>query len=287
MRVVVTGQHGQVARALVRQAPAGVQVVTLGRPDLDLADAGSIVPAILAARPDVVISAAAYTAVDRAESEPDLAHAINAIGAGEVARGAAMAGAALLHLSSDYVFDGRQAAPYRESDPTAPLGAYGRSKLAGEQAVRAAHPAPLILRTSWVYAPFGHNFLRTMLRLAETRAKIAVVADQIGHPTSALDLADALLALTGEAGLYHLTGAGEASWADLAEVILAASARHGGPTARVRRIASVDYPTPAPRPRQSRLDGSALARRGVVLPDWRESVGRDVAELVCKREVCA
>lgn len=293
MRVLVTGRQGQVVRSLMVRAPAGVQIIALGRPELDLAASASIVPAILTARPDVVISAAAYTAVDRAESDAGAAHAINATAAGEVARAAAMAGAALIHLSTDYVFDGRQAAPYVESDPTCPLGVYGHSKLAGEQAVHTAHPAALILRTAWVYSPFGHNFLRTMLRLAETRGEIGVVADQIGSPTSALDLADALLALaTGpfpaQGGLYHIAGTGHASWADLAEVMLTASARAGGPTAHVRRIATRDYPTPAPRPRQSRLDSAALAARfGLRLPDWRVSAARDAYHLIQQREVCA
>ena len=195
MRVLVTGKHGQVATALLERARAGAELVMLGRPEFDLTEPATLAKAIVAAQPDVVINAAAYTAVDKAESEPDLAHRVNAEAAGAVAAAAAEIGAPILQLSTDYIFDGSLGRPYRENDPTAPLGVYGASKRAGEAAVIKANPRHAILRTAWVYAPFGANFVRTMLRLGETRDVVRVVADQQGCPTNALDIADALLAV--------------------------------------------------------------------------------------------
>jgi len=255
---------------------------------LDLAEPSGIAAALAAARPDVVVNAAAYTGVDKAESERDLAFAVNGAGAGAVATAARALGVPLIHISTDYVFDGSKPAAYVETDPTAPLGVYGASKLAGEQAVLAAYPGAVICRTAWVYSPFGANFVKTMLRLAETREELGVVADQIGNPTSALDIADAVLTLArrlkddpaAETGIFHMSGSGEASWADLAEAIFGASAAHGGPTARVRRITTADYPTPAPRPANSRLDCRKLAEvHGLSLPDWRPSLAAVVARL--------
>ena len=268
-------------------------MILVGRPDLDLAEPASILPALTAARPDIVISAAAYTAVDKAESEPARAFAVNAAGAGAVAAAAQQLGVAVVHLSTDYVFDGSGTRPYREDDPTGPLGVYGRSKLDGETAVAAANPRHVILRTAWVYAPFGANFVRTMLRLAATRDEVGVVADQHGCPTAALDIARALVAVAKQLaapgaterpdlmGVFHLTGQGEAVWADVAEVIFARSAEHGGPSARVKRIATADYPTPARRPANSRLDGGKLtAVYGITLPDWHVSVANCVTRLL-------
>jgi len=293
MKVAVTGMGGQVVSSLIARGLDAVEIVPLGRPVLDLAEPATIERAIRAAHPDVVVSAAAYTAVDKAEIEAERAHAINAIGAGEVARVAHEMLIPVIHLSTDYVFDGTGNAPYVESDPVAPLGVYGRSKLAGERAVMAAHPGAVILRTAWVYSPFGQNFVKTMLGLAETREELGVVADQIGNPTSALDIACAILDVA-EAlvehprattrGIFHMAAAGEASWADLAEAVFAESAARGGPTARVRRIASRDYPTAAGRPANSRLNCDALARAyGVRLPEWRPAVARVVAQLLDER----
>ncbi|KUR75715.1 dTDP-4-dehydrorhamnose reductase [Novosphingobium sp. FSW06-99] len=298
MRLVVTGVHGQVVRALVERAPAGVTVVALGRPDLDLADAPAIAPALAAVGADVVINAAAYTAVDKAETERDAAFAINATGAGAVAAAAHGLGVPLIHVSTDYVFDGAKPAPYVETDPTGPTGVYGASKLAGEAAVMAAHPGAVIARTAWVYSPFGANFVKTMLRLAATREELGVVADQVGNPTSALDIADGLLQIAANlqarpadpalAGLFHMTGSGEASWAGFAEAVFAASAAHGGPVARVNPIATTQYPTPARRPANSRLDCTRLATvHGVRLPDWRGSVEQIVARLLAAEETIA
>jgi dTDP-4-dehydrorhamnose reductase len=237
------------------------------------------------------VNAAAYTAVDEAESDPELAQAINGRGAGIVAAAAAAAGVPVVHVSTDYVFDGTAARPYREDDPVAPLGVYGASKLAGERTVAAATPDYAILRTAWVYSPFGKNFVRTMLRLAETRDEVAVVADQRGCPNCAFDLADGVIAVArnlagrpGDAslrGVFHLSAEGEASWADFATNVFAISARLGGPSARVREIVTSDYPTPARRPAYSCLDGRKLsARHGVRLPDWRASLETTIRCLI-------
>lgn len=294
MRIAVTGREGQVARSLAEVGSVeGIDIVTVGRPALDLLDPDGIDAALRALSPDLVINAAAYTAVDKAETEEAVALAVNAHGAGAVAAAAVALDVPILHLSTDYVFDGGSPRPYREDDATAPLGAYGRSKLAGERAVAAANPRHVILRTAWIYSPFGTNFVRTMLRLAATREEVGVVADQRGCPTSALDIAHALIAIArrlqepraSEAadrfGVFHMTGQGEAVWADVAEAVFAHASALGGPSARVRRIATSDYPTPAQRPANSRLDGSKLAAvYGVSLPAWQASLDTCVTRLV-------
>ena len=291
MRLVVTGREGQVVRSLVERAPEGVEVVPLGRPDLDLAGpAERIIAVIEAAQPDVIVSAAAYTQVDKAETEPELAFAVNEGGARAAARAAHLLAVPLLHLSTDYVFDGTKSAPYVEEDPTGPTGVYGASKLAGEQAVLAEHPDSVVLRTAWVYSPFGSNFLKTMLRLADSRDEIGVVADQRGNPSSALDIADAIFAIAanlhrsesqGQRGIFHMAGTGDASWAEFAEAIFAGSAEMDGPKAQVRHIAAAAYPTPAKRPANSRLDCTKLAERhGVRLPQWEASMKEVLARLL-------
>jgi dTDP-4-dehydrorhamnose reductase len=292
VRILVTGCEGQVARSLVERASeVGAEVVTRGRPDLDLAGpASAIVSAIEAARPDAIVSAAAYTRVDKAEAEPDLAFAINEAGAAAIARAARGLDVPLVHLSTDYVFDGSKSEPYIETDPAEPTTVYGASKLAGEKAVLAEHGNSAVLRTAWVYSPFGANFGKTMLRLAEARDKVAVVADQRGNPTSALDIADGVMAvITGlrsdqdpdRRGVFHMTATGEASWADLAEAVFRVSAEAGGPNATVKRITTADYPTAARRPANSRLDCSKLAQvYGLRLPDWRDSLQVVVKRLV-------
>lgn len=292
MRIAVTGKDGQVVRSLIeRGAGAGHDIVALGRPELDLAGGGDAIVATLeAARPDVIVSAAAYTAVDQAESERELAFAVNHAGAGAVAAAAHRLGVPLIHLSTDYVFDGAKNDPYVETDRVQPTGVYGASKLAGEQAVLAAHDNVAILRTAWVYSPFGGNFVKTMLRLAENRDEIAVVGDQRGNPTSALDIADGVIAVAanlvgdsdrGKRGVFHMTGSGDASWAEFADAIFAASAAAGGQSAHVRKIGTSDYPTAAKRPANSRLAGDRLALvHGVRLPDWRQSTAIIVARLV-------
>jgi dTDP-4-dehydrorhamnose reductase len=282
MRIAVTGSKGQVATSLLERAGDKVEVIALGRPAFDLTDRASVLAGLEAARPDVVVNAAAYTAVDKAEVEEADAIRVNGEGAGHVAEAAARQGIPLVHLSTDYVFDGALDRPYREDDSTGPTGAYGRSKLAGEKSVAERCTDSVILRTAWVYSPFGANFVRTMLRLNETRDEVAVVADQRGNPTSALDIADAVIAIAAKLredtapalrGVFHMTGSGEATWADLAETVFHEAAARGRRLTRVRRIATADYPTPARRPANSRLDNEKLARvYGVRLAEWRRSV---------------
>lgn len=290
MRIVVTGREGQIVRALIERANSEQTIIPIGRPELDLAAAPeSVISAIVNAWPDVVVSAAAYTAVDRAESEPDLAFAVNERGAAAVAEAAARLGVPMIHVSTDYVFDGEKPSPYVESDPTGPTGVYGASKLAGEAAVLRTHANSAILRTAWVYSPFGANFVKTMLRLAADRDEISIVADQVGNPSSALDIANAILHVASNLrtsndsrlrGVFHMAGAGDASWADFAEAVFDASKASGGPTAVVRRIATADYPTAARRPANSRLDSSKLrAVHGVALPRWRMSLPAVVQRL--------
>jgi dTDP-4-dehydrorhamnose reductase len=292
MRIAVTGSQGQVARSLTeRGAEMGANIVAIGRPILDLADPSTILPALRAAAPDVIVNAAAYTGVDAAETEEASAHQINAEGANAVAKAAAALSIPIIHLSTDYVFDGMLDTPYREEDVTRPLNAYGRSKLAGEEAVRNAACRHVILRSAWVYSPFGKNFLRTMLALAESRQTVSVVADQFGQPTSALDIADGILAICCRLraqpedntlfGTFHMAAQGAASWADLAEAIFAEREQHGRSRVRVSRIASRDYKTAARRPANSRLDTAKLARAyGILLPPWRQSVSEVVERLL-------
>lgn len=296
MRIAVTGQQGQIVRSLIERATGGVaEIIAVGRPRLDLTDPASIAGAIAATRPDAIISAAAYTAVDRAESEPDLARRINAQGAGAVAAAAHELAVPILHLSTDYVFNGSGDRPWREDDATGPLGVYGRTKLAGEQAVANAAPNHAIVRTAWVYGPFGANFVRTMLRLAAERDMVRVVADQTGNPSCSLDIADGLLRMARNLvendqpdlrGIFHLAGADEASWADFAEAIFQHSSACGGPSAKVERIATAEFPTAATRPANSRLDcGKLSAIHGVALPSWRSALPEVVARLVTDMKV--
>jgi dTDP-4-dehydrorhamnose reductase len=291
MRIAVTGRQGQLATALVERAPRDMAIVACGRPDLELTQPETVYRCLQAAAPDLVVSAAAYTGVDAAESEPDLAYAINREGAGAVAQSAAALGIPLIHISTDYVFEGTKAGSYEEDDAPLPLGVYGASKLAGERVVRATTANHAILRTAWVYSPFGRNFLKTMLRLAKDHPTLRVVADQVGSPTCALDLADGVLAVArnllqrpGEdtlRGTFHMTGSGTASWADFATGIVAAAGRHGGSGAVIERIATSDYPTAARRPANSTLSNVKLGRvHGVRLPDWRQSTNTVVRRLI-------
>ncbi|MBJ7442212.1 MAG: dTDP-4-dehydrorhamnose reductase [Sphingopyxis sp.] len=283
MKIAVTGTAGQVVTSLIERGTiAGHNVIAIGRPDLDLADPASVVSALEAAAPDVIVSAAAYTAVDKAETESDLAHAVNGAGAGAVAQAARLLDVPLIHISTDYVFDGTLDRPYVESDPTGPTGVYGASKLAGEQAVLDTHDNSAVLRVAWVYSPFGSNFVKTMLRLARDRDELGVVGDQVGNPTSALAIADGILQVAANMvadgspalrGVFHMTALGEGSWADFAQAIFTASTARGGPSASVRPIGTLDYPTPATRPANSRLDCGLIAQsHGVTLPDWRTSL---------------
>jgi dTDP-4-dehydrorhamnose reductase len=284
IRIAVTGRQGQLARALAEAGPGlNVEIVNLGYPELDLAVPETVEAVLQAATPDIVVNAAAYTAVDLAEREPEQAYAVNATGAGAVAAAARTLGVPVIHLSTDYVFDGRQTTPYRETDPVAPSSVYGATKLAGEQAVAKATPDHVILRTAWLYAPYGKNFVRTMLSLARNRDEVRVVADQHGCPTYALDLAVAIIAVAQNVsnrpdhpqlrGVFHLAGDGETTWADFAAAIFAFVAAKGARTPKLTQISSADYPTAASRPLNSRLDCRKLARiHGLSLPSWRTSL---------------
>jgi dTDP-4-dehydrorhamnose reductase len=294
MRIAVTGSEGQVVRSLREcAAKRGVEIVTLARPHCDLAEPSTIFPAIEASAPDIVVNAAAYTAVDNAEFEENLAMQINGASAGTIAHATENLGIPIVQLSTDYVFDGSLDRPYRENDLVGPLGAYGRSKFAGEKAVEAANPRHVIIRISWVYSPFGANFVRTMLRLGETRGSINVVADQVGCPTSALDIADAVLDVCRMLhtypdderllGVFHMAGRGEASWADFAEAIFGEAMRWGRRPVEVVRISTAQYPTPATRPSNSRLDTQKLANvYGISLPQWRHSLSSVIERLLGK-----
>jgi dTDP-4-dehydrorhamnose reductase len=291
MRILVAGGQGQLARALVEAARGRprVRVEALGRPQLDLSRTDSVARAVESAKPDLIVNAAAYTAVDKAESETEMAFAVNRDGAGALAAAARAANAPIIHISTDYVFDGRKSGAWVETDATNPLGAYGRSKLAGELAVVAANPRHVILRTAWLYAPYGSNFLRTMLRLARERPELRVVADQHGQPTYVPHLAEAVLAIAASLedeqrrnpwGTYHAAARGEATWHAFASAIVRAGARLGVPQVPVVAITTAEYPTPAARPANSRLDCSKLERTfGIRLPHWHEGLAECIAEL--------
>ena len=268
MTVLVFGQTGQVARELAMLGG----VTTLGRAEADLSVPGAMEAAIAAHAPRAVINAAAYTGVDRAEEEAALAHAVNADAPGEMARACAARAVPLVHISTDYVFGGGGLAPWRPGDAPDPQNAYGRTKLAGERAVRDAGGAHVILRTSWVFSAHGANFVKTMLRLSDSRDALSIVADQIGGPTPAADIAAAVLQIAGaleggaQGGTYHFSGAPEVSWADFARAIFMQASRD----VTVSDIATADYPTPARRPLNSRMDCAALAADfGIERPDWR------------------
>ncbi|QIE45230.1 dTDP-4-dehydrorhamnose reductase [Pseudohalocynthiibacter aestuariivivens] len=268
MTILVFGRTGQVARELQRQS----NLQTLGRDDVDLTETQAIRTAIEAHAPHAVINAAAYTAADAAETDEATATAVNAHAPGVMAQVCALRGIPFLHISTDYVFDGTGTEPWRESDTPSPLGAYGRSKLAGEDAVRAAGAHHVILRTAWVFSAFGSNFVKTMLRLAETHDNLRIVADQWGGPTPAADIADALLRMCSalehgaSGGTYHFAGQPSTNWADFARAIFAQTGRK----ITVEDIPSADYPTPAQRPLNSRLDCHAITRDfGISPPDWR------------------
>jgi dTDP-4-dehydrorhamnose reductase len=271
MRLYVIGGQGQVARSL-REAAAHDNDIVFGcaqRPDVDLLRPASIAPALAEFRPDIVINPAAYTAVDKAESEPDQAFALNRDGAAAVAAAAAEQGAPIIHLSTDYVFDGTRDVPYVETDPVNPQGVYGRSKYEGEVAVAAANPWHIVLRTSWVYAPFGTNFVRTMLRLAAERDSLRVIDDQVGCPTYAPDIAAAAIAIARKivtegwraefAGVTHLAGPDALTWYAFANDIVRGAASRGGRSVPISPIRTSDYPTPAVRPANSRLSTARLA----------------------------
>jgi dTDP-4-dehydrorhamnose reductase len=281
MKLLVLGAGGQVGHELCRFAwPAGVQIAAFGRDGVDIAQREKVFAAVARERPDIVINAAAYTAVDRAESEPDIAGASNCTGPANLAATCHDAAIPLIHLSTDYVFDGSKKGAYREDDPVKPLGVYGKSKEAGDQAVRGALAHHLILRTAWVYSAHGRNFVKTMLRLAGERPVLRVVADQIGSPTSAGDIAAAIGTIVQQLsagnsswGTYHFAGGGAVTWHGFAEAIFELAAPWCGPPPLVEAIATADYPTPAPRPANSVLDCRRIGEAfGIVPRPWRQAL---------------
>ena len=274
--ILLTGATGQLGVELARLLPAHGEVAARDRAALDLTDADAIAATVRQVKPQIIVNAAAYTAVDRAEAEPELADAINARAPSILAEEARRLDALLIHYSTDYVFDGTSAEPYREQDPTNPLNVYGSSKLGGERAIAAAGGAHLILRTSWIYGWHGQNFLLTMRRLAATRDELRVVADQFGVPNWSRTLAEATASLIGrgasalarKSGTYHLSGRGRASWFDFARAIFDDSDRP-----RVVPITTAEYPTPARRPASSVLATGKLEEAfGITLPDWRQTL---------------
>jgi dTDP-4-dehydrorhamnose reductase len=287
MKVLINGRHGQVSHELQRRLGAVGELIVLGRDQLDLAQPDQIRRQVQNIRPDLIINAAAHTAVDLAESEPQSAFAINAVAPGILAEEALALDIPLIHYSTDYVFDGTKAGPYNEDDTPNPLGVYGKSKLAGEQAIRDVQGKHLILRTSWVYSTHGRNFLLTMQRLLQEKPELRVVADQIGAPTWAGTIANSTLALierwqtktTANWGTYHLTAQGETSWFGFAQAIGEALREQGKPCADLLPIPTSDYPTPAARPLNSRLDCSRLQRDwGVSQPDWQTALRECLTE---------
>jgi dTDP-4-dehydrorhamnose reductase len=279
--ILITGANGQLGYELARLLPAHGAVTALDRSQLDLTDVDAIRAAVRALRPELIVNAAAYTAVDRAEGEPELAEAINARAPAVLAEEAKRLEAVLIHFSTDYVFDGAASTPYGETAPTNPLNVYGRSKLLGEQAVAAAGAAAVTLRTSWVYARRGHNFLLTMRRLGAERDVLRIVADQIGVPNWNVALAEAVSALVGRgraalaarAGLYHLSAHGQASWFEFAQAIFADASRP-----RLVPITTADYPLPARRPAYAVLATTQFEQAfGFALPHWRDALQRCMA----------
>ena len=281
-RVLLLGRSGQVGWELERLLAPEVALTAPGRDDADLEKLDALRECVRQARPQVIVNAAAYTAVDAAEKDEARARVINAEAPGLLAQEAARLDALLIHYSTDYVFDGTALRPYTEADPVGPLSAYGRTKLAGEEAIRASGCRHLILRTSWVYAPRGKNFVLTMLRLARERGELRVVADQSGSPTSARALAQATVALLHRCeGTFHATCQGVTTWHGFAERIVAAGSRLGlCPAVPVRGITTAEYPTPARRPAWSVLDSGRLQREaGVSLPDWTVALDECLAEV--------
>jgi dTDP-4-dehydrorhamnose reductase len=284
--ILVTGGSGQLASALAAVRP----LLHVGRPEFDFEHPEALPALLREAAPALIVNAAAYTAVDRAETDAEAAARANHEGPALLAEYCARAGIPLIHLSTDYVFDGLKGAPYLETDATNPTGVYGATKLAGEQAVLAACPRAIVLRTSWVYAARGKNFVLTMLRLGAERDRLAVVADQIGCPTAAPDLAAAIFGIVDRidaggwrddyGGIFHAAGTGAVSWHGLAAATFAVAAKHGARTPALAAITTAEYPTAARRPPDSRLDCGKLARVfGLTLPPWQDSLARVVDEV--------
>ena len=284
MKILIIGANGQLGRELQRTVPSEWGVTAIDTADCDITDSAAVATLIEGLRPDVVVNCAAYTAVDQAETEREKADAVNWLAVENLARVAATVGAALVHISTDYVFDGESCAPYRESDPTTPINHYGAGKLRGEQAIAESGCRGVVIRTQWLYSPYGKNFVKTMLRLAEQQREVRVVADQRGCPTAADDLAAAIVAILPEVvadntlrgEVFHFASKGEATWCEFAEEIF----RVGECDCHAVAITTDDYPTAARRPRNSVLDCTKICERfGVEQPDWRESLRRNIERI--------
>ena len=290
MRVLVFGGTGQIGRALIHAADArGWEVSAPSRAEIDICDARAVADCVRACAPSSIVNAAGYTAVDRAESEKELAFLVNLDGARILAETAAAAHLPLLHISTDYVFDGHATAPYVETDAVAPLGIYAQSKEAGERAVRAAAPRHVILRTAWVYSPSGTNFVRTMLRLGSERSELSIVDDQLGCPTAAADVAEAIATILAAAqrpgfdawGTYHCVGADAVTWYGFARAIFECAARFGVKSPKLRPVTTADYPLPAPRPAYSVLSTAKLERAFGIRPrPMRDSLTACLARIL-------
>lgn len=290
MKALVLGVGGQLGHELMRAAwPAGTEVVGLAHPDFDLTRPGDVDRVMAGHEPDALVNATAYTAVDKAESEAGVAYIVNRDGPAAMAAACAARNIPLIHVSTDYVFDGTRNGAYVEDDPVCPLNVYGASKAAGETAVRLGHSRHVILRTSWVYSAYGQNFVKTMRRLGAERDELRVVADQYGAPTAAADLAAAIVAIANRAvsapestpwGTYHYTGGGETTWCGFAERIFQHMAATTGRRPRLTPISAAEYPTPARRPTNSRLDCTRVRTAfGVATPAWEDSLDRVMREL--------
>ena len=291
MRILVTGKDGQVDTSVqMLGEELGLEIIRIGLPEIDLSKPETLETPVRDARPDVIISSAAYTAVDKAETETELAQTINGDAPGALARLAAELDIPILHLSTDYVFAGDKTNAYDETDTPAPVSVYGKTKLSGEMQIRAATDNHVILRTAWVYSPYGNNFVKTMLRLGETRDELSVVSDQHGCPTYAPEIARALVAIAQQVaidrdptlrGTFHLTGQGETTWAEFAETIFLGAEARGRQPVRVKPISTREYPTPAKRPENSRLNGDKLDDTyGLRLDPWQDSLEPCLNQLI-------
>lgn len=284
MKILLTGANGQLGRCFQDRLPESWQVWATDSAELDITDREKVLAAVQTYQPDAIVNAAAYTAVDKAESEPELAARVNKTGPENLALAAKAVDARLVHVSTDYVFDGTATVPYVETDATNPLGVYGQTKLDGERAVEAVLPAAIIIRTAWVFSEYGNNFVKTMLRLGKDRDKLGVVADQRGCPTYAGDIAQAIIDLLKQnaaGGIYHFCGDKEVSWHGFAEAIFAQAVKQGKLTKSpvVNAITTEQYPTPAKRPGYSSLDCQKIIALGVQLSSWQTAMGRIISKI--------